>query len=130
MADPCWAKVFENSVELRETFTDRSKLVIDLLILMTKIPGLAERSGHAVVVQDDVRPEHFEAIVSDVRVVRSAIIVWGSNFNTALIVSEARPINGAIDFSKQYELLGISLVILTLASRMLCSIVPNERALL
>jgi hypothetical protein len=128
--DPLWARVFEAAISPHETFTDRSDLGITLMLLMAKIPGLAKRTSHAVVTQDNLQPEDFEAIAADVRGVRSAIVAWRRRFNTALIHAEERSRNDTADFGKRYELLGISLIINIVVSRMLCAIVPHERALL
>ena len=122
--------VFEAAACPDETFTDRSELGIALMILMAKTPGLAKRTGHAVIVQDTLQPEDFESIAADLRVVRSAIITWRRKFNMALLRIRERPLNDTGDFEKRYELLGISLIINILMSRMLCCIVPSERALL
>lgn len=99
-------------------------------MLMAKIPGLAKRTGHAVVVQDTLEPGDFEAIAADIRVVRSAVVTWRRKFNTALIHAEERSCRDTTDFGKRYELLAISLIINIMASRLLCSIVPNDRTLL
>jgi hypothetical protein len=97
---------------------------------MAKVPDLAKRTGHAVVIQNTLRPDDFEAIAADIRDVRSAIVTWRRKFNTALIHAEERSRNDTADFGKRYELVGISLIINILVSRMLCSIVPNERSIL
>ena len=113
-----------------ETFTDRSELGIDLMIVKPKVTGLAKRTNHAVKMQDTLLPEQFEAIAADVRTVRSTLVTWRRQFNTALIHAEERSRDDPLDFGKRYELLGISLVMHIIISRLLCSIIPNERALL
>ena len=100
------------------------------MMLMAKIPGLATKTGHAVVVQDTLQPEDFEAIATDVRVVRSAVVTRRRKFNTALLHAEERSPRDTADFGNRYELLAISLIINITVSRMLCSIVPNDRAIL
>ena len=99
-------------------------------MLMVKIPGLARRTGHAVVVQDTLQPEDFEIIAADVRAVRSAVITWRRRFNMGLIHAEERSGPNTSDFGNRYEILAMSLIINITASRMLCSIVPNDRAIL
>jgi hypothetical protein len=102
-----------------ETFTDRSKLGVELMMLKPKVPGLAKRTNHAVLMQDTLQPDYFEAIISDLHAARSAMVNWRRKFNTALIHADER-----------YELLGVSLVAHIVLSRLLCSIVANERGLL
>jgi transposase-like protein len=128
--DPSWAKVFMASSVPDETFTDRSNLGIELIMLKAKLSGLAKRTNHAVAIQDALQPQDFEAIAAELRVVRSAVVAWRRTFNTALIHTEERSRNDTMDFGKRYELLGISLVVNIILSRLLCSIVPNDRALL
>lgn len=100
--------------------------------LMIKIPGLAKRTGHAVALQDTLQQEDFDALATDVRAVRSAVITWRRKFNTALILIEydEQRSSPTTNFSKRYELLAISLIINIMLSRMLCAIAPNDRALL
>lgn len=100
------------------------------MMLMAKLPGIAKRTGHVIVAQDVLQPEDFVALVDNVRVVRAGIITWRRSFNIALLQIEQRPPGETADFGKRYELLGLSLIINIMASRMLCCIVPNERAFL
>ena len=113
-----------------ETFTDRSKLGIDLMMLKPRVSGLAKRTNHAVFMQDMLQPEDFEIIAADLRVARSKIVTWRRKFNTALIHAEERSREDPLDFGKRYELLGVSIVIHIILSRLLCSIAPNDRSLL
>jgi hypothetical protein len=100
------------------------------MILKFKISGLAKRTNHAVVIQERLQQEDFEILASDIRGVRSGIITWRRKFNTALIHAGHPSRDDAMDFGKRYELLGISLVVNIMASRLLGCIVPNDRALL
>jgi hypothetical protein len=113
-----------------ETFTDRSKLGVELMMLKPKVPGLAKRTNHAVLMQDTLQPDYFEAIISDLHAARSAMVNWRRKFNTALIHADERSQGDPLDFGKRYELLGVSLVAHIVLSRLLCSIVANERGLL
>lgn len=98
--------------------------------LMAKTPGLVKRTGHAVVLQKTLQPEQFLVIARALRSLRSEIITWRRQFNTALIQRDKSTDNQPNDFGKRYELLGISLIIHILMSRMLCCIVPSEREIL
>lgn len=113
-----------------ETFTDRSELGVDLMMIKPKVAGLAKRTIHAIFMQESLELKHFEAIATNISAVRSAIVTWRRRFNTALIHVEERSRKDTMDFGKRYELLGISLIIKTVLSRLLCSIVSNDRALL
>jgi hypothetical protein len=113
-----------------EIFTDRSKLGIDLMMLKPNVPELAKRTNHAVFMQETLELEDFEAIATDLRVARSGIVTWRRNFNTALLHADERTRKDVLDFGKRYELLGVSLVIHIVLSRLLCSIAPNDRSLL
>jgi hypothetical protein len=113
-----------------ETFTDRSKLGIELMMIKSKLSGLTKRANHAVVIQDSIQPEDFDALAANIRVVRSAVISWRQKFNIALIHADERSKEDTMDFGNRYELLGISLIINIVLSRLLCCIVPNDRALL
>ena len=113
-----------------ETFTDRSKLGIDLMILKPKVSGLAKRTNHVIFMQDMLQPEDFEDLAADLHDARSSIVTWRRKFNTALIHADERSREDPLDFGKRYELLGVSLVIHIIVSRLLCAIVPNERRLL
>lgn len=113
-----------------ETFTDRSKLGIELMIMKSKLSGLTKRTNHAVVIQDTIQQEYFDILAADIRVVRSEVIGWRRKFNIALINAGERSKDDTMDFGKRYELLGISLVINIVLSRLLCCIVPNDRAIL
>jgi hypothetical protein len=97
---------------------------------MAKIPGILNRTIHAVVVQDTLQPEDFKTIATDVRAVRSAIVTWRRKFNTALVHAEERSRRDTADFGNRYELLATCIIINIIASRMLSSIEPNDRALL
>jgi hypothetical protein len=101
-----------------------------LLIILSKIPTLAKRSTHAVIFQELFRPSHFEALASDIRIVRTSILIWRRRFNTLLINAEGRSSDDTADFGKRYELLGVSLVINILLDRMLHYVSPKERAVL
>ncbi|KAH8807831.1 hypothetical protein F5884DRAFT_857398 [Xylogone sp. PMI_703] len=127
---PTWTGVFEAAILPHGTFTDRSQLGIDLMMLMAKIPRLAKRTGHAVTVQGTLHPVDFDTIAADVRIVRSAVLSWRRRFNNALIHESERSHHHNANFDKRFELLGISLIINILVSRMLCCLVPSERALL
>src|SRR5258708_35627337 len=94
-----------------ETFTDRSKLGIDLMMLKPRVSGLAKRTNHAVFMQDMLQPEDFETIAADLRVARSKIVTWRRKFNTALIHADERSREDPLDFGKRYELLGVSIVV-------------------
>jgi hypothetical protein len=113
-----------------ETFTDRSNLGVDLMILKPKVSGLVMRTNHAVLMQETLQPEEFDALAADIRPVRCAILKWRQKFNTALLHADERSRKDRLDFGKRYELLGISLVVNIIISRLLCCIVPNDRALL
>jgi hypothetical protein len=113
-----------------ETFTDRSKLGVELMMLKPKVSGLAKRTNHAVLMQDALQPEDFKALVSDLHAARSAMVNWRRKFNTALIHADERSREDPLDFGKRYELLGVSLVAHIVLSRLLCSIVASERGLL
>jgi hypothetical protein len=128
--DPSWTKLLEAITAPHETFTDRSVLGTTLMILMATLPGLTKRTDHALVMQDTLQPEDFIAIAAEVRLVRSAIVTWRRKFNIALLHVEERSRDDTADFGKRYELLGISLIINIMVSRMLCCVVPSERALL
>ncbi len=113
-----------------ETFSDRSKLGIELMMLKPKVSRLAKRTNHAVLMQDTLQPEDFEDIIVDLRAARSTMVDWRRKFNTALIHAHERSGEDLLDFSKRYELLGVAIVIHIILSRLLCSMVPNERGLL
>lgn len=128
--DPAWTEFIRTLSVPTEMFTDRSDLGIDLMVIKSKVAGLAKRTNHAVVIQDTLELRDFEAIAFDISVVRSAIVTWRRKFNTALIHAEERSRDDTMDFGKRYELLGLSLIINIVVSRLLCSIVPKDRALL
>jgi hypothetical protein len=130
LEDPAWTAVFESCICPSETFTDRSELGISLLIILSKIPALAKRTTHAVTFQELFASSHFEAISSDIRIIRSSILSWRRKFNTTLINVEERSRDDTADFGKRYELFGVSLVINILLDRMLHYVSPNERAVL
>lgn len=113
-----------------ETFTDRSRLGIDLMMLKPRVSGLAKRTNHVVFMQDKLQPADFETIAADLHVARSKIVTWRRKFNTALIHADECSREDPLDFGKRYELLGVSLVVHIILSRLLCSVVPNERRLL
>jgi hypothetical protein len=113
-----------------ETFTDRSDLGIELMLIKPKVSGLVRRTNHAVFMQDTLQQEDFDALATDIRAARCAILKWRRKFNTALLHAEERSRKDPLDFGKRYELLGLSLVVNIILSRMLCCIVPNDRALL
>jgi hypothetical protein len=100
------------------------------MMIKPKVAGLAKRTNHAIVTQDTLQQEDFDALAAEIRVVRSAIMTWRSKFNTALIHAEECSRDDATDFGKRYELLGLSLVVNIVISRLLCCILPNERAFL
>lgn len=100
------------------------------MFLKFGISGLAKRTNHAVVMQERLQQEDFEILATDIREVRSSIITWRRKFNTALIHAGNPSRDSPMDFGKRYELLGISLVVNIMASRLLGCIVPNDRALL
>jgi hypothetical protein len=100
------------------------------MIIKPKIPGLAKRTNYAIVIQDTLRQEDFDALAAEIRVVRSAIMTWRSKFNKALIHAQDCSRDDATDFGKRYELLGLSLVVNIVISRLLCCILPNDRAFL
>ncbi|KAF4613431.1 hypothetical protein G7Y89_g15456 [Cudoniella acicularis] len=128
--NPKWIEALTAACIPNETFSDRSALGIDLIILKSKIPGLVKKTNHAVFIQETLQPKDFDALADEIRVVRTAIVTWRRKFNTALLHAEPHPQNKTIDFAKRYELLGISLIINIMLSRLLASIVPNDRALL
>jgi len=113
-----------------EIFTDRSKLGIDLMMLKPRVSGLAKRTNHAVFMQEELEFETLEALAADLRGSRSRIVMWRRKFNTALLNVDESTRKDALDFGKRYELLGVSLVVHILLSRLLCSISPNDRSLL
>ena len=113
-----------------EVFTDRSKLGIDLMMLKPSVSGLAKRTNHAVFMQEELDSENLETLAADLRGARSRIVMWRRRFNTALLNAEESTRKDALDFGKRYELLGVSLVVHILLSRLLCSIAPNDRSLL
>jgi hypothetical protein len=128
--DPTWNEVMKAIHIPSETFSDRSKLGIELMMLKPKVSGLVKRTNHAVLMQDTLQPEDFEAITVDLHAARSTMVNWRRKFNTALIHAHERCREDPLDFSKRYELLGVALVVHILLSRLLCSMVPNERGLL
>jgi len=95
-----------------------------------RLSGVAKRTNHAVVMQDTLEIADFEAIAADVRDLRSSVLDWRSNFNTALLSVDERTRTNATDFGKRYELLGLCLCINIILNRLLLSVSPNERALL
>ncbi|KAI3322967.1 hypothetical protein HD806DRAFT_497400 [Xylariaceae sp. AK1471] len=131
--DPAWTEVLKNATDLRETFTDRSPLGIELLILLAKVPGLMKRNAHAVMMH--VSHEDLDALVTDIRALRARSIAWRREFNTALMHAldvdmETHAENKNRNIDKRYELLGVSLVIHILVSRMLVCVASEGRALL
>jgi len=128
--DPTWTGVMKSTHIPSEIFTDRSKLGIDLMILKPRISGLAKRTNHAVFMQEELNSEKLDAIAADLRDARSRIVMWRRKFNTALLNADESTRNDALDFGKRYELLGVSLVVHILLSRLLCSIAPACRSLL
>ena len=128
--DPAWSEIMEAIHIPSEMFSDRSKLGIELMMLKPKVSGLAKRTNHAVLMQDTLQPEDFEAITDDLHAARSTMVSWRRKFNTALIHANECSPEDPLDFSKRYELLGISLVVHIILSRLLSSMVPNERGLL
>jgi hypothetical protein len=113
-----------------ETFTDRSPLGTELMIIKCKLGSLSKRTNHAVVVQDTLQLEDFENLATELRAARFAIITWRRNFNMALINIGKRCNNDTADFGKRHELLGLSLIVNIVFSRLLVCIVPNDRVLL
>lgn len=113
-----------------ESFTDRSPLGIELMTLKCKVSGLTKRTNHAVVVQNSLEPSHFQGLAADIRSLRSRIIDWRRRFNIALIRASDSSKEDALDFGKRYELLGISLIVHIVVSRLLYAISPKDRALL
>ncbi|KAH8596894.1 hypothetical protein B0O99DRAFT_685375 [Bisporella sp. PMI_857] len=101
--DPRWTNVLQSSRDSPEIFTNRSELGISLLLLMIRVPAVAKRVGHVVVIQDILQDSDFDTIAADVR---------------------------TGDFSNWWVLLDISIIINILASRMLFAIAPQDRALL
>ncbi len=102
---------------------------------MSKIPGLARRSSNLVIHQDTMKLQDFDGVTSDVRALRSSVIAWRRDYNTAMIHDANRGRThergtGVKVFDKRYEMLGMSLVVHILASRMLVCIAPTSRALL
>lgn len=100
------------------------------MMLKCKISGLTKRTNHAVVIQNALLPSDFEALAADIRAARSKIITWRRKFNTALIHAGHCSKDNTADFGKRYEILGISLIINIVVSRLLSAIVPSDRALL
>ena len=141
--DAAWNKALEQATETQEIFTDRSPLAVSLMLLMAKVPGLAKRTTHAVVVtvpqeaQDEQHEQELQDLMADVDSLRARIVKWRRDFNTALIHAVGPTDNwisstgsnttlerGTDDAGKRYELLGISLVVHMLAGRMLVSLSP------
>ena len=91
-------EVFKGACIPSETFTDRSQLGIDLMMLKTKVSGLAKRTNHAVVIQNTLQKDDFTKLAADIRVVRSSIITWRRQFNTALIHVDERSRKDTTDF--------------------------------
>ncbi|KAI8628057.1 hypothetical protein F5Y19DRAFT_439421 [Xylariaceae sp. FL1651] len=128
-----WMDVFKELVDPLEIFTDRSLLGINLAMFMVRIPGLARRNTCAV--NKQLEQHDIEALETSLRGLRSKITEWRRDFNTALIHAtdigaDTCAENQNSNTDKRYELLGISLVIHILVSRMLVCIVPDGRALL
>ncbi|KAK1238187.1 hypothetical protein MKX08_002766 [Trichoderma sp. CBMAI-0020] len=123
--NPKWAQAIQNATSGRETFMDRSPLGIRLLILLTKLPGLVKKTCHVVAVQNTLRAEDFDSVAAGLRELRSNIAVWRREFNMALIHA-----NNKTNPDKRYEFLGTCIVIQIFTSRLLSSILPNERRLL
>jgi hypothetical protein len=130
LGDPAWVDVFHAATVPCEVFTDRSELGIELMLVKFRLPGLTKKTNHAVVVQDTLLPEDFQRIAAELRVIRSSVITWRRKFNTAVLHAVECPQGDTADFAKRYELLGVSLVLNILASRLLFSVVPDGRVLL
>ncbi|KAH8896580.1 hypothetical protein GQ53DRAFT_838146 [Thozetella sp. PMI_491] len=131
--DPCWTEALKEVIAPQEAFTDRSALGITLMTLMAKVPTLAKRVGHAVVIQNSLQRQYFDTIAAEIRSLRSAIIAWRRDFNLALIANASRPSQARgiqPSFSKKHEMSGIALVIHMIASRMLVCISTAGRELL
>ena len=117
-----------------EDFTDRSPLGFGVKLLMAKIPGLAQRTSHVVAAA--ARPdgyideEDLSELVAEAHSLRLRVGAWRRDFNTALIHALDRTGNGAPESAmaraatKRYELLGVSIVVHMLVTRMLVSLSP------
>jgi hypothetical protein len=128
--DPIWTDLLKASALSDDTFGDRSRLAIEMMMIKCKVPKLTKRTNHAVLKQAALQSSDFEAIASDLRMVRSSIMSWRRTFNVALLTAENSNSKETADYAKRFELLGISLVINIVASRLLVAIVPYGRAFL
>lgn len=78
-----------------------------------------------VTIQNTLQAEKFDSVAAEWRALRSHIAVWRREFNMALIHANDKAIP-----DKRYEFLGTCLIIQIFTSRLLGSILPNERGLL
>lgn len=78
-----------------------------------------------VTVQDSLQIEDFDSVATDLRNLRSDIAVRRREFNMALIHADNKA-----NADKRYEFVGTCLIIQIFTSRLLGSIIPNERGLL
>jgi hypothetical protein len=124
LEDPAWTEMLMQCAAPEDVFSDQSSLALEMLTIKYRIPRLTKRTNHAVVTQ----VSDLDSLISDLQDVRLSIMAWRRKFNTALITAPDRSQTNSEDFAKRYELLGISLIVNVMASRMLVAVESNGRA--
>jgi len=120
-----WKSVLRSIISDDALISDRSEIVIELMILKSNIPGLCVDVTKIVLHDDSNRP-FINAIACKIHQLRVDLLAWHTNYEALL--SQAPTIYpGSAEYERRCKVFATYLSCLIISSRLLGAISPTER---
>jgi len=122
-----WESVFRSIVvDNNSVISERSEIVISLLILKSRIPGMAKDVTEVVCNQWDENTPDINALVSKAQKLRADLLNWQRDYEDYLsLLPEPKP--GSVEHDERCKVIAIYFSCIMIISRLLGAIVPSRR---
>ena len=120
-----WHRVLRSAIVEDALISDRSEIVVELMILKSNIPGLFA-DVTTIVYSSDPDPIFINTVIQKIHKLREGLSKW--NVNYEYILSNAAPmLPGSAEYDRKVKVFATYLSCLIIPSRLLGALSPTER---
>lgn len=126
LEDEAWKDVFESVIVEDSVISDRSEVVISLLIHKSKVPGICYDATSAICSDTPPDPCAVDKLATRARQLRNDLIIWRRD-HESLLGPIPKLCRGNVEDDKRCKVIGVFMACLILANRLLAAVTPTER---
>jgi len=126
LEDEPWKAVFQSIIVEGSLISDRSEIVINLLILKCCVPGAFHDTTKVICHPEDAETPDVIMLAARIRALRADLLQWHDDWEL-LLRCAPRIHPGSVEYDRRCKVFATYLSCLMLSSRLLAAISPHER---